>query len=85
MSERETTGVSKFSNESIMLIFLIVTFVLLQYDWILPVASGALDIHEVTVWMLDQSLQLVLPLFFMRKRMEQIFSQRHFVFSEISI
>ena len=36
----------------------------------LPVAAGALDIHEVTVRMLDKSLQLVPPLFFSGKRVQ---------------
>ena len=34
------------------------------------VASGALDIHEVTVRMLDKSLQLVPPLLFSGKRVQ---------------
>ena len=37
---------------------------------LLPVAAGALDIHEVTVRMLNEPLQLVPPLFFSGKRVQ---------------
>ena len=36
----------------------------------LPVAAGALDIHEVTVGMLNKPLQLVPPVFFRWKRVQ---------------
>jgi hypothetical protein len=45
-----------------------------------PVTSWALNIHEVAVGMLYQTLQLVLPFLFGWLRMEQVFSKRHFVF-----
>merc|ERR1719461_1305248 len=49
------------------------------------VTAWAFDIHEVAVRMLHKSLQLVLPLLFCWKRMKQIFSQRHFVFSLVEV
>jgi len=44
-----------------------------------PVASGALDIHEEGVWVLDQPLQLVLALFLPGLGVEQIGGERHFL------
>jgi len=35
-----------------------------------PVAAGALDVHEITVRMLNKPLQLVPPLFFSGKRVQ---------------
>jgi len=50
-----------------------------------PIAARTLDVHKVAVWMLDKPLELVLPLFFCWERMQQIFSQRHFVFSLVEV
>lgn len=41
------------------------------------VASWALDIHEVWVWMLHKTLQLVLPLLLCWRWVKQISSKRH--------
>jgi hypothetical protein len=42
-----------------------------------PVAAGALHVHEIGVGVLDQTLQLVLPLFFNGLRVQQILRERH--------
>jgi len=42
-----------------------------------PVAAGALHIHEIGVGVLDQTLQLVLPLFLNWLRVQQILRERH--------
>jgi len=42
-----------------------------------PVASWTFDIHKVAVRVLNQTLQLVLPLLLMRLRVQQILSKRH--------
>jgi len=47
-----------------------------------PVATGALDVHEVGVRVLDEPLQLVLSLFLMVQRVQQVLGQRHGDFSE---
>lgn len=47
-----------------------------------PVTAGALDVHEVGVRVLDEPLQLVLPLLLMVQRVQQVLGQRHGDFSE---
>jgi len=42
-----------------------------------PVTAGTLDVHEIAVGVLDQSLQLVFPLLLSREGVEQVFSKRH--------
>ena len=37
-----------------------------------PVAAGALDVHEVGVWVLHQPLQLVPPLLILGQRQEEL-------------
>ena len=46
-----------------------------------PVASGALDVHEEGVGVLDEPLQLVLPLLFMVQGVQQVLGKRHDHFS----
>ena len=42
-----------------------------------PVTSWTLNIHKVAVWVLDQTLQLVLPLFLSWLRLQQVSCKRH--------
>ena len=46
-----------------------------------PVAAGALDVHEEGVGVLDEPLQLVLPLLFMVQGVQQVLGKRHDHFS----
>ena len=41
------------------------------------VASGALDVHEVRVGTLHQTLQLAFPTLLFNRRMQKIFGERH--------
>merc|ERR1719370_1406770 len=50
-----------------------------------PVATGALDVHEVGVRVLDEPLQLVPPLFLMVQRVQQVLGQRHGDFSLVEV
>merc|ERR1719462_492461 len=42
-----------------------------------PVAARTFHIHEVGVWVLNQALQLVLPLLVLGQRQQQLLGKRH--------
>ena len=43
----------------------------------IPVAAGALDVHEVAVGVLNKALELVPPLLLVREGVQQVLSERH--------